>query len=716
MSAPSDRVRVLRVDLSAVGEARPAPFRPADAALRRVGELGGSALAAALLDEHFARDAGGPALAVAVGPCVARGLPTAARAAVAARGPLTGALAEGQVGGELAARLAGFADGLIVTGRAPAPGAVLALEAGGAPRLLELPDLDGQAPATVARAIAERLGPCAVLCPGPAGRAGIPFATLAAWSDGHASHVGRGGLGAVPSRLGLLAVAVLAEPVEPARDDDALALVRLLASSPRLRARAEGGTFELAGALRARGDLRGPAGELGRTEERALWEETRRLGRGRHGCRGCPTPCGWTFGRADGERQPARFGASLALGPDLGLGFADALELLARCDELGLDAKEAGAVLALRSRARELGRDADGPRAGEREDLFRALNELAASPGDVARGACGAASLAQLHGLPLAHAGGQSVRPATDLAHSLGQRVSAGGTDPMRSFPFSTQDGLDRARIEELTGLALPEGAEDPRDPRGKGRLVWWHENLAAALDAAGFCAFSAAGLLADGACELDELARLVAPRALLSDPAWGGAAPARALLAAGASTALLRRRLDARLGAAPAGRAGDPDARLAAPGMLDEYGAARGLGADGHPTSDALARLGTAALLELGERALAALDAGAPRREAGSGAPEVASEESRPGRVRLHASGPLALELGSAVELELRLPAPAAAVVAELARRRPAAAGSLQRGGRPLVAVFRAGLRLAPDQPVWAGDELDLVLAVSGG
>ncbi len=712
---PTDpyRSRVLRVDLDALARGatpRVGPYVSADPVSDRIASWGGSALCAVLLDEAASETATAP-LVLAAGECVRRGLPTAARASVGSRGALSGSLAEGQVGGDLALRLASIADAVIVTGRAGGETTALVLDAEGSARLVELgcdPDAD---PEAVRRAVVERCGPCAVLRTGPAGRAGVPFATLVA-GDEHPSHVGRGGLGVSLTEHGLVALAVTASPDDLVPDTDAQELVQLLASSPRLRARGEGGTFELWQAFQARGDLtaRNYSEPVTADAADALWRETREAGRERVGCRGCPTPCGWVFERSGGARQGAHFGASWALGPNLGLErFDDSLHLLGICDTLGLDAKEAGAVLALRARAAELGRGARGPRYGDLASLEDALREIPRA--GIAEGARGALRLARELGLEheLATASGQAAREESDLASVLGQCTSANGSDPMRSFAFSTADGLDRERIGDLlAGVPLPEGIEDPHDPRGKGRLVWWHENLVAAIDATGFCAFSAGGLLADGACDLDGLAEWIAPRGLLGAE-WEGRGPGERLLAAGASIALLRRRLNARWRGAEELPAWARD-RLLLPGMLDEYRGARGVGPDGLPTAEALALLGTPALLELGLGSISSPPSRVRRRPAGE------RGERSPGTVGVRGTGPLSARLRGAEALELMLPAAVRDVLSELARARPSACDSLLRDGRPLVAVHRDGARLGPDVLVRDGDELVLVVAISGG
>jgi len=142
--------------------------------------------------------------------------------------------------------------------------------------------------------------------------------------------------------------------------------------------------------------------------------------------------------------QGARFGALYALGPALGLDRPeDALALLAACDEVAIDAIETGAVLASDAQAR-----------GDRAALLARIEDL------VERGGADA---------PLHPARRQSLRADASLAAVLGQCVGARGSDPMRTLPFLLSDA-PVARLRELLGpIPLPRGAEDARDPAGKG-------------------------------------------------------------------------------------------------------------------------------------------------------------------------------------------------------------------------------------------------------
>ncbi len=706
----ASRPEILEIELAASRLAvRRVRWRSEDRLVDVVGRYGGAALALAVVHESARGgddDAGRAPFVIAAGEAVARGVPTAARACVAARVPLSGQYADGHVGGRMGERVAALASALVVRGRTDVPDAVLLVGGTGEARIECVEGLGALAiPDRTARLRALHPG-AALLVTGPAGDAGIPLASLANEIQ-PPSFVGRGGLGAVLAGHGLRAIVLVAAPAETSRPIAALRAgaptASVLLDSPRLAARAAGGTFEAQRAGRGASALT-PAdpGE-------------------RKGCRGCPTPCGFVFERGGAPAEfggvtaalSARQGAIESLG--VALGFADVagpFALLARCDDLGLDAKEVGAALALLVEHVEEARVL----RGDVPALLAVLDDVPARAGFGARIAEGAARLARELGVESASVRGQSARADGDLASLLGQCVSTRGADPMRTFAFLAADVPDRARLERLLApWPLPAGAEDPGNPAGKGRLVAWTESFQAAVDAAGFCAFSAAALVADGVLDLDGLARWIAPDAVRATLGEDG----RALLAAGASIAILQRGLALEFGAAsdadrPVFAARDLDRS----GMLDEYRRFRGIDAHGAPTNAARAAAGTRAVLDLhGERAALELD-GEREWPVVSNTPARSMPEPArmPGRVVLHATGPLRTALGAPRTVELALPASLTEVLEAAARAHPEARDWLVRTGVPVPVVMRDRVRVGAADPVGDGDELELVVALSGG
>lgn len=669
--------------------------------LQRIGSWGGSALGVALLHAELSETP----LVLAVGSAVARRLPTAARLSVLSRSPLSGRFGEGQIGGDLGPNLCTWADALILRGRTRVRGAVLILDAAGGARLESHPELLGHSPAEVWRLLQPE---GALLSVGLGGERGLPYAVLAGGGE-HPSFVGRGGLGAVFGGLGLKALVI-----EPKREPRGAPprqshpeLHAILAASPRLAARASGGSMELY-------ELDRDAGLGGR-----LAREAKARGVERKGCRGCPTPCGWVFERKDGQRQKGHFNANRALGAELGLsGFEDSLELLAICDHFGLDAREVGSMLALlvsdEERRGEHGLAGSLPALGAGIRCMLGLQDSVAGLPPEAF-ALGSAALAQRLGLPHArpHLQGQAAHALSGMAGLLGQAVSCGGADPMRSFPFLI-DSLGLAGLNRVCrDLApLPSGAEDPANPIAKGRLVAWHEDLVAAVDALGFCVFSTAGLLADGLADLERIAGWLLPADLLqgASGAWQALGLDQRLLGAGANLVELRRSLDRRYRALPraAGQV-DPDElsadqreRLSLPGMLEEYRRMR-------RDLDTLEGLGE----PLERQRIADVEASRT----------VPREPPRraPGRVTLVASGSLGRALGAGeLQLELELPAQLAEVLQAACARDPALERQLFMAGSgariPLPSVLRAGGRLGEGAWVESGDRLTLISVIAGG
>ena len=603
-------LRTLEVILGAAGVTSTARELPAPA-------LGGPAAA---LEWLAGAENGGAALTLAVGPCVVRGVPTAARLQLAARAPLGGGLAEGQVGSELAARFATLADLVILSGSVPEGDGVLVLQESGV-ALLRRPAWRALSAVARNRALEAELGPCGTLACGPAAHAGVPYANLTAGTR-PGSRVGRGGLGRVLAERGLLAVAVVAEPVPTRNHHDLEAALR---RSPRLRSRAAGGTLELFGAAEGAASANGQ----------------------RHGCHGCPTPCGIAL---DGGAGPARFSALEPLRTRFGPA-ADAL--LEQCNELGLDAREAAARL----------------HPGEEVDV------LLTRPGP-------ARTLA-----PLAR---------RDLTGRLAARVAARGSDPLRAFPFLTEAGPGRL-AEVARGIPWPDGSEDGDDPRGAGWVVAWHEELSAALDALGFCAFSAAALLADGVLGLDALALALLPE--LADEE----APGARLQGLGANLVRTAHRARAALGAGFAEGA-EPD--LQAP--LAAYRRWCGLDAEGLPCLDPE--------VPASVDGPAALQPAALREPRPSGRVVVAAAATA-AAAALRGRAPLGRPSEEQREFELPVPATGAELLRALAAREPDLAELLLDGeGRPIPALVREGRPLAAGERVEDGDRIELVWVVPGG
>jgi len=189
--------RMLRVDLSAE-RVRSEPVPEEARALRRREGLG----ARYLYEMEPGVDPASPVnrLAFLVGPLTGY-LPGEPRYAAVTKSPLTGTFLDSYGGGAFAARLAGSLDdhlGVVIEGAADEP-VTLSIVSGEA-TIEPASDLRGLDAAETDARFSE----AAVACVGPAGEAGVRYATIA--SDGGDHHAGRGGAGAVMGAKNLKAV------------------------------------------------------------------------------------------------------------------------------------------------------------------------------------------------------------------------------------------------------------------------------------------------------------------------------------------------------------------------------------------------------------------------------------------------------------------------------------------------------------------------------
>jgi aldehyde:ferredoxin oxidoreductase len=675
----SSHPRVLEINLE-TREVSLGVFASAWPELERVAAWSGSALAWALQADAN-RSGSAPPFVLAVGEAVRRGVPTAARLSVCGLGAHTGRIAEGSVGGSLGRRLASVADALVLRGQASEPGQVLVVEASGAVRWRA--ETGGETLSAVLKDLELAHPDAGRLAVGPAAMRGVSYANLAVGED-PPSFVGRGGLGSTLAAMGVMAVVVEAPEITP--ELEVADWTALLQASPRLRERGAGGSLERA--------FEASLGDMDSVEDeaaRALASEGVSKGVSLRGCAGCPTPCGWVFESPAGERGAARFNALDSLGGALGLvDPAETRQVLAACDQAGVDAKEAGAAMAVMARARAQGLCEEGPRLGEVVDFTEALEELALGAGPGWALADGAQVLAVRFGQETPMAQGEAMRPRHGLGGALAAAVAARGAEPMRTFAFLLEGGVPRERAQKLLApLELTRRSLDPSDSAEKGRLVWWHENFVAGLDSTGFCAFSAAGVLADGVMELGELAvRLLGEGA--------SAAPADELLARGASLCLLARELTGSLESPPEAKLSEPWA---------EYRALRGLDAMGAVCPEVAASIGTHDVLRW-QMALAT-DGLPEERAAGAGGR---------GTIFFSGSGGIRRALGGSVKVSVDLPMTLRDALVVLSKQRVGVKDMLFVKEEAIVTAWRDGERVDLDSQLWDGDQLDLILAVGGG
>jgi len=273
----------------------------------------------------------------------------------------------------------------------------------------------------------------------------------------------------------------------------------------------------------------------------------------------------------------------------------------------------------------------------------------------------------------------------------------------MRSFPFLGEGNSDSARLAALApDIDWGESLLDPDESLGKGFLSAWHEDLVAALDALGFCTFSAAGLLADGVMSLDALALALVPEFESKEH------PGVALRELGGEIARAAHMLLAHWDAPAVAVNGGDGTPLAA--VLEEYRSWRGLDERGRPTCEpVLPKRRQRAQSQSSDQAQSPIPRGAQ--------PAQGSSETESGWVEFNSRGLLAEHLGSTCRIQLDLPAFPNAVIAALALEYQRAAWLLRdRAGISLPAIWRAGVPLGPRSLVFSGDQLDLVLVIPGG
>ena len=442
--------RYLRID---VGSGRARQHEIPDDVRRRF--IGGSGLGTWLLREL--PDADEP-IAFVFSPLVGTPLTTSAKFAVVARSPLTGLLNDALASSHFA--IAGKAtgnDAIVLCGRARLPS--ICIVDGDEVRIEPARDLWGRSAADAEQELRARLGRgmrAAVI--GPAGEAGVPYATVS--HDGR--HAGRGGHGAVMGDKRIKCLAVRGRRRVAVADPK-----RVLALAADLRRRSFGpatekyrelGTlanllaFNALSTLPTRNFREGSfegAVALSAEQVSVLRERTRTH------CASCTIGCGHIYPTADGGGARMEYENAFALGPLCGVDDPDAVFEASRlCDELGVDTISAGGTIAFAMECAAAGLlDAAWLRFGSGEALLRALHEIGTGEGLGSLLRLGSRRLAQelggdaptfaphVKGLEL-----PGYEPRTLQTMALGLAVNARGADHNRSGAYEADfsDRVDR--------------------------------------------------------------------------------------------------------------------------------------------------------------------------------------------------------------------------------------------------------------------------------
>lgn len=322
-------------------------------------------------------------LLLMVGPLTGY-LPDGGRFAAITKSPLTGLFLDSYAGGTFGPALrAAFprAAGIAITGEADAPH-VLDLR-GGTIEIREAPTLARKRTDEVDDVYPDS----AVLCVGPAGEAGVNFATIAA--DGGDHHAGRGGAGAVMGTKGLKAV--ILDKDTPTITDSRIQSLReetraLFAESPYGRAYRASGTHESIGFADALSMLP-TRGWQDRSFEQADELGAEAVGDIATGRENPDKAFPGDYRVQVGEYETVmRGGTPIALGAGLGFADVDIVSALgATCDRLGIDVISAGNVVALAilaSRSGAIDRDIDFGNEGSVHDLLNEVGHRSTPLGD----------------------------------------------------------------------------------------------------------------------------------------------------------------------------------------------------------------------------------------------------------------------------------------------------------------------------------------------
>jgi aldehyde:ferredoxin oxidoreductase len=570
---------VLHIDLT-TGTAK--TEHPEDGPYERF--LGGRGLAGHYLRPFADREHTDPDLPLLIftGPLTGTESPTSGRGTILSRSPLTGTVCDGSIGGGLPTRLkkAGY-DGLVITGRAPAPCGIEIDD--DAVRVVET-TLWGKDTDAVLNALEQRLPEDASLaCIGPAAENGSLLASVAV---DHRHGGVRGGLGLVWAAKNLKYLTVRGTGEVRVHEPAALAeaceaIVRLTMASPVLM----GGHGFARYGTNALFDLINSRRMLPTDNFRKTWFDqgasvnaaalSQRCKPRDHGCLGCRIRCRKIA--MDGRSLPgfeamAHFTANVGnADPELAVEAADL------CGRLGLDPISAAATLACQ---REItGKDYTD------KSLLSNLRAMAAG-GDLGQGALG---LARKHDRPETAMTVKGLElPAFDprggYGLALAYAVSTRGGCHQRAYPISHEVLRKPVATDRFTFS-------------GKARIIKLAEDAIAACDGMNACRliFLAAGL--------EEYSKALTA---VTGRDWS----VQSLLEAGERTTVNERRMNAENGFGAADddlpqrfftEPGTSGGGVAVPPIDREefltarhnYYSVRGLDENGHPTPETMQRLG---------------------------------------------------------------------------------------------------------------------------
>jgi aldehyde:ferredoxin oxidoreductase len=429
---------------------------------------------------------------------------------VSARSPLSGYLADSNMGGDIGAelRFAGF-DHLVVTGKSDSP--VYLYVKDGRVEIRDASHLWGrdtfETQSSLRNELKDERVKSAVI--GIAGEKLVKFSHIL--SD-QKSSAGRGGLGAVMGSKNLKAVAARgALDVRVARPSELLDHFKSACDSLRkkkwIQALGAEGTPLLfkfgnrTGLLSVRNHQDNGMGEEGRVLEA---ENLKRYSEGMAACFGCIVHCRHRHYIREGKYAGTRgvgpeYGAIGAFGANMGNTDLESVMYASDlCNRLGLDLSSTGAYIGWATELYQRGiineKDVGFPLEwGAPDSMIRLIEDIAyrrgfgdtLAEGTFARDKIGKGSEKYLMTIKNIPCGGTDERAVKSFA--LGLAVATRGSDHLRSRPGVDLFDLPQDFINELYGGYV---STDYTSYDGKSRMIWWHELLFTVVDALGTCKF----------------------------------------------------------------------------------------------------------------------------------------------------------------------------------------------------------------------------------
>ncbi|MFC1491277.1 aldehyde ferredoxin oxidoreductase family protein [Nitrospinota bacterium] len=464
--------------------------------------LGGNGFAARILWDQIgpATDPLSPesAVVLAVGPYTDTPVPSASRACVAAKSPLTGLFCDGSFGGAWPVTLKRTGhDAIVLTGRADAPIYLFVGEEGAAFR--EAGDLWGKTTQESCEMISDREEGADVLAIGPAGENLVLISALVhTWRKSRDGIRGRGGIAAVFGSKNLKGIAVRGKAKTALADPGALrdflnsVSEEFRKSTATLRKYGTSASINMINKFGGLGTRNLQAETFPEVEPITGEYTVEHFFAKSTSCYKCSVACGNDLemkgGTWDGllGKMP-EYETLFALGSMLGVNdFGAILKGNQVCDELGLDTISAGVTLALAFECFEKGLITESEvgfplRWGDGEAMVRLLEETAHRRGFGARLAEG--------GQRLAESIGEEAVKMLYAAKKL--EIPAHSARALKGMAIGYATGTRGGSHHDTRPAAEYSGLYDNRTTEGKPELAVRSQNCTAVGDSLSQCRFT---------------------------------------------------------------------------------------------------------------------------------------------------------------------------------------------------------------------------------